>query len=72
MSIDKAKESAAIAAVNEQINNVGRRIEKQMKIEKLCLFLECSYYWCWIRFNYCSSCEKNWYEYEEKYVFLVD
>jgi hypothetical protein len=25
MSTDKAKESAAIAAVNEQINNVGRK-----------------------------------------------
>ncbi len=28
MPIDKAKESAAIAAVNEQINHVGRTIKK--------------------------------------------
>jgi len=27
MPIDKAKESAAIAAVDEQINNVGRKIK---------------------------------------------
>ncbi len=29
MPIDKAKESAAIAAVNEQINNVGRKKKKE-------------------------------------------
>lgn len=34
MSIDKAKESAAIAAVNEQINNVGREVEDFFFVEQ--------------------------------------
>jgi hypothetical protein len=60
MPIDKAKESAAIAAVNEQINHVGRTIKKNFSCIKKTHVLDCSYYWGWIRFNNYSSSEKNW------------
>jgi len=60
MPIDKAKESAAIAAVNEQINNVGRKTKTKFLVKYKTYVLDCSYYWCWIRFNNYSSSEKNW------------
>jgi len=64
MPIDKAKESAAIAAVDEQINSVGRTMKSICKIK--ILFLECSYYWYWIRFNNYSGSKKNWYDIEKE------
>jgi hypothetical protein len=71
MSTDKAKESAAIAAVNEQINSVGRQADDDRKTTTACL--ERTYHWRRIRFNYCAGSEKNWYALgNRRIVYLFD
>jgi hypothetical protein len=63
MSVDKAKEAAANAAVDEHINNVGRKLDFLL----IKIILEGSHYRCRFRFNNCSSSKKNWYA----VIFLI-
>ncbi len=62
MPVDKAKESAAIAAVDEQINSVGRKNCLMEFIKSTFSFVECSDYWCGIWFDDYSGSKTNWYE----------